>query len=94
MSAAMTTTDRIKALGIAPDVLTHVLQMFNSVRLAEHGAQLGKASAHATGFVAGLQLGRAITDHQTEQLVELFDEVAARRSEQLASAIDETNAGT
>lgn len=88
----MTTTDRIKNIGLKPDAMLHVTMLCNSVRLASSAVELVEAEAQANGFVVGLQVGGGISEQQKEQLAGLFDELATQTKAQHSAAITVTKA--
>lgn len=91
MGTEMTTTDRIKATGVSPDAMLQVTQLCNSVRLAADSAELREAEAKASSFVTSLRVGGGISEHQKEQLVGLFGDLAALTNAQLAATMTDTN---
>lgn len=93
-TAAPSTIDRIKAMGLKPDAMLHVTMLCNSVRLAADAIELREAEAQAQGFAAGLLAGGGISTDQKEQLAGLFDELAAVAIAQHSRSMPLTDACT
>lgn len=79
-------TDRINSIGLSPDVRLHVTLLSNSLRLAAEGVELVEAAAQAKGFIAGLLIGKAISEPQHEQLQGVFNGLARLTKSQHAAA--------
>lgn len=83
----MTTIDRIKATGVSSEAMLQVTQLCNRVRLAADAAEVQQAESQANCFVTGLWVGGGISEHQKEQLLGLFGDIAARTNAQHATAM-------
>ncbi|MBA1280395.1 hypothetical protein [Stutzerimonas stutzeri] len=81
----ISTTDRLKNMGLSPDVWLRVGLLTNNLRLAEDETELAIEIARAGGFLDGLFVGNAISETQHKQVQGLFDQIAQRTRSQHAA---------
>lgn len=79
-------SDHLVKMGLPPDVLLQATLLCNSLRLAVDASELAVALAQSDGVLAGLHLGKTISQAQNDQLQELFELVARNRRTALEEA--------
>lgn len=68
----MTTSDQLKRMGLPPEVLLHATLLCNNLRLSANAEELAVEAAQANGVIAGMHIGKAISEQQHDQLHALF----------------------
>lgn len=83
----ISTTDRLKQMGLPPDIWLRASLLCNNLRLAEDAFELAVEVARSSGVLDGLRIANAIDDTQHKQVQGLFDQIAERtRSQHEAQA--------
>ena len=68
----MTSSDQLKRMELPPEVLLHSTLLCNNLRLSATAEELAVEVAQANGVIAGMHIGRAISEQQHNQLPALF----------------------
>lgn len=69
---AVTSSDQLKRMGLPPDALLHTTLLCNNLRLSATAGELALEVARANGVIAGMRIGKAISEQQHDQLHALF----------------------
>jgi hypothetical protein len=65
-------SDQLNRMGLGPDALLHATLLCNNLRLAATAEELAVEVAQANGVVAGMCIGKVISEPQHDQLQALF----------------------
>ncbi|WP_449124749.1 hypothetical protein [Pseudomonas viridiflava] len=78
----MTSSDQLKRMGLPPIVQLHATLLCNNLRLSATAHELALEAAQANGVIAGLHIGKVISEQQHDQLHALFRAYAQRTQAQ------------
>lgn len=89
----MTSSDQLKRMGLPPEALLHATLLCNNLRLSATAGELALEVAQANGVIAGMRIGKAISEQQHDQLHALF-RVMAQGAQAPQALLDKQPAGS